>query len=157
MQVASNSQAELPVAYRPARAVWVVFLVIWGWLALLGALVAITSGNVLFPVLWIGLVGGVVSCVLLSSVLLQWSAEEISYRSLFRTRAIRFRDIGKAEISSRARGPFTPPLLLVIRPRDDRATPAIRVNLKLFSPHALRALRDVLAANGIVVAGSLGS
>ncbi|GHU17639.1 hypothetical protein FACS189475_01770 [Betaproteobacteria bacterium] len=151
MQVEMNSRAKHHVVvHRPARATWTVFLVIWGSLALLGASVASKSGNIFFPVLWIGLAGGVVSSVLLSSVLLQWSAAEISYRSLFRTRAIRFCDIREAKISSRERGPFTPPLLLMIKPKDDRAMP-IRVNLKLFSVESLSALSDVLAANGVVM------
>lgn len=151
MQVKKNSQDNPHVILRPARSTWVVFLVIWGWLVLLGTLVAIKNGNFLFPVLWIGLAGGIASCVLLSSVSLQCSSEEIIYRSLFRTLTIRFGDVEGAEISSRARGPFSPPLLLVIKPKIHVALPPIKINLKLFSPGALRALRETLAANGVVV------
>lgn len=151
MQVQKNSQDNPHMTLRPARSTWVVSLVIWGWLVLLGTLVAIKNGNFIFPVLWIGLAGGIASCVLLSSVSLQFSSEEIIYRSLFRTHTIRFGDVDGAEISSRVRGPFSPPLLLVIKPKIHIALPPIKINLKLFSPAALSAVKEALSANGVVV------
>jgi hypothetical protein len=139
------------VVYRPSRSTWVALLAVWVGLALIGTLVAITRANLLFPVLWIGLGGGAITCVFLSTVALEWSPQELRYRALFRTRSIRFQDIESATMSN-LKGPLTPPFMLLLKPKD-HAKQAVAVNLKLFSTTALRPLRDVLGVNGITVSG----
>ena len=148
MQVIPDGHAVSP-KHRAAGSTWAVFGAIWGVLLALSGLVALRDRALALPFLWIGLGGALVSAIVLSRVSLQWCGDQLEYRSLLGTRTIRFSEIDSAGIAG-GRGPFEPPMLLEIRPKQKRAS-FLRINLKLFSVVAVTELRDVLVAHGVEI------
>lgn len=137
-------------SHRPTPSVYIVFLAIWGTVVVIGGLVAIKNQDFSFPVLWIGIGGGVLSVFALSRVKVLWTEDELVYHSVFSIHRVRFSAVGIATISRPIKGPLNPPYLLVLNSASTGDL-LFAINLKLFSRSTWTELRRVLNANHITI------
>lgn len=122
--------------YRAATSSYVVFGIMCGVLALLGAWAAMTSpmswGPVLIPVIAFAL-----ACLWLSRFRLVFSADALSYRSLFAgEHTIRYDSISSITSVFLA-GRFSPPQRILVKTEDGAQ---MYINTKVFSREALSKL-----------------
>ena len=133
------------VTISPAKKTYLVFFIIWGGVIGIGIVAAFKINSWQFPVIWIGLLGLLISYMIISRFKVSWNDSKLFYRGLFKTRTIKFSDIKKFEVKSSS-SRWQPTIGLYIY--SERHIDII--NIKLFSSEDLNNLIKVLKQKVII-------